>query len=614
MVDKLCAAEQIFYASIFFVIVGIKPGAGMSIQLESVSIENYRSIKKCTLLLSAYTPIVGYNNSGKSNVISAIQWLLRRSLLVTKEFNDPLQPVEVIGNVTGVSATIVASMPETQQKQIRPYISADALTIKRRQENPNAKSSEVVLWVWNPTASSWERNPTGIDNALSAILPDPIRIGAMEDAADDASKSRSTTTIGKLLGEFIAPVKAAHQTELAAFLLEISRRVSADGDRRFAELLKIDDEISHKIDELFPGIGAKLHFPVPAFEDLIKAGTLRLQEGTGEHRDFTAYGHGTQRSVQMTLVRHLADVRRGAGPAGGTTLLLIDEPELYLHPFAVEHIRAALKSLGNNGYQVIFSTHSAQMVPPVDAQYALLIRKDVARGTNVRERLRTAIQTIVPNSMHAMEQLFTLGNSSKILFADRVILTEGKTELRLLPGIYESMNTRSLGQDRCALVAQSGANDTKKSMQILAAMDIPCRAVVDLDFVLKGAVRDGFLTDTDSDLATLKTELATLQADGKITLGKEGLPANGIVSASAACMLLAEQALAKPAIAALHLKLKAQNIWLWQLGDIEAHIGLTAKSEHEWAKFNLELTEHGFRKACKHAESVEDMFRWAVAA
>lgn len=584
----------------------------MSILLESVEISNFRSVSRCILPLSSYTPIVGYNNSGKSNSITAIQWLLRRSLVPKTDFHDATLPIEVVGTITGVTAAHVAAMPVAQQRQIAPYIATETLKIKRTQPPGAAKVGEITLSVWEPTASTWNANPTGIDNALSALLPEPIRIGAMEDAAEDAAKSKTTTTIGKLLAEFIAPVRAAHSAELSGFLQEVSRRVSADGDMRFAELVTIESQITVKINDLFPGIGAKLHFPVPELEDLVKGGTLRLQEGANPARDFGSYGHGTQRSVQMALVRHLAEVRRGAVPALGTTLLLIDEPELYLHPFAVEQVRAALKSLGRSGYQVVFSTHSAQLVPASEAQFALLMRKDDTQGTHARRRLRDAIQIVVPNSTHQMEQLFTLGNSSQVLFADRVLLTEGKTELRLLPAIYESLTGRSLGQERCALVAQSGVNDTRKSTEILAAMDVPCKAVVDLDYAVTGAVRDGYLLATDPDILALRTELALLAAAGRVSLAASGLPQGGVVTAAQAFVLLAQQVGAQAAIASLHIKLRAQNIWLWCLGDIEAHLGLAEKSEREWARFNTDLNSRGLHAVCRDPATVEQMLTWAL--
>ena len=137
--------------------------------------------------------------------------------------------------------------------------------------------------------------------------------------------------------------------------------MEADGSRRLSELDRIDESINEKIDDLFPGMSLKLHFDVPSFEDIFKAGTVKVIERDEEARDFTAYGHGAQRSIQMALIRHLADIKQDSD-CSTTTLLLIDEPELYLHPFAIEQVRESLHALSLHGYQIVFSTHSAQMI------------------------------------------------------------------------------------------------------------------------------------------------------------------------------------------------------------------------------------------------------------
>lgn len=586
----------------------------MAVNLTSVTIENFRSISSLEIPLSPYTPLIGYNNAGKSNAISAIQWLLRKSVLGQIDFRDVARPVEVSAVVSGLTAAMVSTLPARQQVAIKPYIVNDELKIRRTQPTPTARSGDISLSVWDNGATSWVANPVGIDNALSVILPEPIRIGAMEDAAEDATKAKASTTIGKLLAEFIAPVRATHEAELTRLLYEVNRRLSADGDTRLAELLTIENAITLRIDEMFPGIGARLHFPVPTMDDLIKSGTLRLHEAAGNAREFSSYGHGTQRSVQMALIRHLAEIRRGTDANSGTTLLLVDEPELYLHPFAVEQVRAALKVLSTNGYQVVFSTHSAQLVSAGDAQYAVLVRKDLSRGTIARRRLLDAIQIVVPDSVHQMEQLFTLSNSSYLLFADRVILAEGKTEQRLLPCLYQAVRTKSLGQERTALVAQSGVNDTKNSMMILQAMDVPCKAIVDLDYALTGAISHGFVASTNTAVVELMRILQRLERAGTITLNPTtGLPKRGVVRASQAFVLLAAEADSVLPIETLHNVLLAQSIWLWKRGAVETHLGLTAKDERAWARFQSQVELQGLCTICPDHQAIEDMLTWAAA-
>lgn len=585
----------------------------MPVFIERIEINNFRSCRSTSLPLARFTPLIGYNNSGKSNIISAIQWLLRRSVLDIAAFNDPDLPIEVVGHISGLSANELATLPARQQQQIAQYIVDEKLRIKRTQPGPGVRAADIALSVWDYATESWTPNPTGIDNAIGAILPEPIRIGAMEDAEEDSSKAKSTTTIGKLLAEFIGPVRQAHEAELNQHLDEVDRRISASGDLRLAELGVIDNSINQKINDLFPGIGVKLHFPVPNVGELIKAGTIRVYEGPGEGRGFSSYGHGAQRSIQMALVRHLAEVRRTPGGNNGTTLLLIDEPELYLHPFAIEQIREALKTLSGNGYQVIISTHSAQMVTAEEAHNSLLVRKTDAQGTHARMRMHDAVRVVVPNAEHQIGHLFSLGNASQILFSDKVILAEGKTEQRLVPALVKAVIGRTLGQERTALISQDGGSNTKKSIDILRAMDIPSRAVVDLDYAMTSAITHGFLTGNEPAVTTIRAIFQRLSAAGQVTLNPTtGMPMRGgAVTPAAAFALMAAEPDATQPIEELHQLLLAQNIWLWKIGAIENHLGLAAKNELEWARFQVRLEAVGFQQACADPQGVADMVAWA---
>lgn len=44
--------------------------------LSRIHIKNYRSCRNIELALGNCTPVVGYNNSGKSSIVSAIAWLI----------------------------------------------------------------------------------------------------------------------------------------------------------------------------------------------------------------------------------------------------------------------------------------------------------------------------------------------------------------------------------------------------------------------------------------------------------------------------------------------------------------------------------------------------------
>ena len=575
--------------------------------ISELQINNFKSCIDTKLKMSPFSALVGYNNAGKSNSLTALQWLVKKSKLSESDFYDTNLPIEISGKIEGIDNDILNQMTGALKSSIEPYVIDEVLKIKRTQLSPAAVPKDINLSVLN-TENEWVPNPNGIDNAIKALLPEPIRIGAMENAAEDASKAKTTSTIGKLLATFLDPVKNAHEAELSNHLDEVTKRISAEGEDRFGELDTIDRRINEKVANLFPGMSLKLHFNTPSFDDLFKSGTIKVYESQDQGRDFASYGHGAQRAIQMALVQYLAEVKRVGNNQFTTTLLLIDEPELYLHPFAIEQVREALLVLADNGYQVVISTHSPQMITSKDAKSALLIRKSYERGTYARARLDDAIQEVVPFE-HQMEHLFTLTNSSQILFAENVVLTEGKTELRLLPFLFQTACSRTMGQDKYAIVPQGGVGNTHKSMKILEAMDLPVKSIVDLDYI-RDALVHGFLDEDDVDIVTIKNIFVMMEAGGLVSLGDNGFPCKGVVKPAKAFELLAEENDSASALNSLHEKLKLRNIWIWKRGAIEAHIGINSKTESAWAQLKNNIEENGLEVACTDDQSIRDLIDW----
>ncbi|HEL2965424.1 TPA: AAA family ATPase [Stenotrophomonas maltophilia] len=580
----------------------------MAVHISDLEVLNFRSCISTSLQLTSFTPLVGLNNCGKSNCLTALQWLVRKAKLGLEDFHDPGQPVQVTGTLVGITDADLDVLEGKHRKKIEPHIQDGILRIRRVQEVPGG---EVTLTVLDPATNQWDPNPAGIDNAITALFPDPIRIGAMENAEEDASKAKTTTTIGKLLASMLAAIQEQHEQTLTPHLAAILGMISAEGDDRFDELGRIDASINGKISDLFPGISIKLDFPVPAFNDLIKAGTVKVYEGGGQGRSFGSYGHGAQRAIQMAMVRHLADLKRGAAAAGGATLLLVDEPELFMHPFAVEQVREALRALSELGYQVVFSTHSAQMILAKDAKNALLMTKKHPHGTKARPRLLSVIEQLVENPTHQMHQIFSLTNSSQVLFADKVVLAEGKTELRLLPCLFQAIAGKTLGQSSLAIVPMSGVADTKKSIEVLAALGLPACAIVDLDYAFRHAQAHGFLADDDPDIAACREILARLAQNDAITLDASGLPKKDARGpASRAFEVLAGEADASAHIDSLVTKLRGQSIWLWSLGAIEPHVGLGQKTEHAWLTCQIDIETKGVDATCADAVGIRAMVDW----
>ncbi|MCR9262527.1 MAG: AAA family ATPase [Flavobacteriaceae bacterium] len=567
----------------------------MSHLLSEISVKNFKSIIHESFELSAFTPLVGYNNAGKSNLLDAIKWLLRKSSLSESAFFDKTQSVEMEGRISGVTNTILEQLPDNQRTSIEPFLFTDSLYIKRVQNQPSVPVGQIRLLVKDPenvgNTNEWRANPTGLDQAIQALFPEPIQIGAMENSEEDVSKNRNTTTIGKLLSEIIGPIQAGYSRQVQTALDGIKELLDADGTSRATELNDFDTAVNRKVESFFPGVNVKVHVPTPELKEVFSKGTIKVFENLNpDGRDVSALGHGAQRSIQMALVRHLADIKRESGDQTSNTILLIDEPELYLHPQATEILRDALKILSTQGYQVIFSTHSPFMITSKDVGNTILIRKNTTLGTYKRNSLKTAIATVAAAHPSQLAIVFSLSNSSNILFSERVILAEGKTENRLLPKIIQKVTGRTLGLLKTALVPMDGSGSTRKTMEVLTAMAIPTKAIVDLDYALKDGESHGFLTSGDLDIAAIKTHLASIAPTHSINLNN-GWPTNkdSSLTTSEAFALLASEAAIQVNISALKDKMMAVGVYVWTKGTIENHLGGISKNEMSWANFNARL-------------------------
>lgn len=587
----------------------------MSHRLSSISIENFKSIQEIKFELSDYTPLVGYNNAGKSNILEAIKWVLRKSSLKQPDFNNPENAVVMSATIEGIDDDILDNITNNHRQRIEPFLDNERLNIRRTQLVPNATAAQIRLEVLNPADGQWQLNPAGIDNAIKDLFPEPIHIGAMENSEEDVSKSKSGTTIGKLLAEIIGPVEQQYGDQLRNVLTGLKDVLDADGVNRAPELNQFDQDVNTKLDAFFPDINVKVHVPTPEIKEVFTKGTIKVYENQNVNgTDVSALGHGAQRSIQMALVRHLADLKIAANENTTTTLLLIDEPELYLHPQAIEILRSSLKVLSTQGYQVLFSTHSPFMVTQRDIAHTLLIRKNEAVGTHKRNSLKSAIPQIEQDAQHQLTLLFALSNSSNILFSERVILAEGKTENRLIPFLIEIISGRTLGLNKCALVSQGGSGNTRKSLEVLNVMDLPCKALVDLDYAFTQAIEDGYLQDNDPDIVACKDEMAQLAPANGINLNN-GWPTkrNSSMTSAEAFALLASQPNVHANISNLKTRLQAHNIWIWKKGTIESHLNLQSKTESEWANFVHQVESNSLAATLPndHAE-IQDCINWLL--
>lgn len=589
------------------------------LMVSQISIKNFKS---CQLLedvrLASFTPIVGYNNAGKSNILDAISWLFARYSLAEQDFFDPSQSVAVEAVIEGITDQSLSVLTDQHRARLEGRIRDGEIRIRREQATPGASVIGVKLTIWewgsdDNEGGQWLPNPTGIDNAVSALFPKPIVISAMEDAGKDVAKSETRTTIGRLISPLLQAIEHSHGENISRSLEELRSLLEAQGANRASELSDFDGSVNECLQQYFPGISIKAHIHTPGLQDLFRGGTIKVYDDLIEGglatdgKGVDSFGHGTQRALQMALLQYLSQLE--LGDTSRRVLLLIDEPELYMHPQAVAKIRSALKELSNDAFQVIFTTHSPIMISHEDARVSLCVFKDRAGGTNCRRRMEEALAGLHATARHQMELLFSFGNASEILFSDQVVLAEGKTEFAIIPDLVYLLKGGALSDFRIGFVPVHGSGNIRKCMQILDAMDIPTKAIVDLDYVFRQAVSSELLAEDDQDLARCRTICSSIAQDKGFQLGSHGFFEKSDKQIGFRELALNEEA--RSHLCTLINRLKDQDIWAWPRGTIEEYLGIDGKTENCRQVYRAKLSEEGL-EALSDQSGVDDCINWII--
>lgn len=551
--------------------------------LSKIHVKNFRSCKQVILPLGDFTPLVGQNNAGKSTILDAIRLVLAPKAFTKTDANDPTQPIIISACVSGITDELIALIPEARhQAAITPYCVNGDLWIRISALGTAKPATEV----WENAEiddqgvpTSWRSYPTGLPQAISALLPEALHIRAMDDVQEDLSKGKAGSTIRGLLDEIMTPILTAHQ-EVQEALTAVRNILAADGENRSPLLAEFDTSASNALSSFFPGLRLNLDVPSIDVKEFFKSGDLNVtDEISGETRRFDTLGSGAQRAIQMALIRLLADIRKTRAQDLARRLLLIDEPEIFLHPQGVRGLREALNVLSKSGFQVVFTTHSPLMVSRDNAPDTVIVRRTRENGSEVRVPMGAAVAQAMAEAQAQSRTLFELGNIAEIYFAEKVILCEGKTDQRLLPLIYEKLYGIRPELDRICFIALGSCTSIPKGFSVLSAMGIKCGVIADLDFAFTHA-RGPWLPKECEEMDAVKSVLQEISQNEGFQLGGNGMPQNSRNGSAADCWAAFARHRDGQALAnAVHESMKGFSTWVWPMGCIEDALNIQEKGE-----------------------------------
>lgn len=386
-------------------------------RLESIRVQNYRSIRDATLELDYLTVLVGANGAGKSSFVKALElfWSGRPTVAAEdyhdRNVNDPIKITLAFGDVTKAEQDaldgpyspdgrlVVERAFEWAGGACKPsptYVlrhQSDELDVVRK-----GGTAEIKKY-YKDNPGMFKKSLTGIGDIKQEFMrheadhhaelkrsPDPdsavnlkgaatgrprglveiMFVGAVRNASDEVQDSK-TSLITELTGAIADDLANSQRfTEFFDGANEEYGRIAEEVEK--TDLARVEKEISKNMGNLIDGGAVRLTWPDKTLEARPPRTAVAVSEG-GEPFAVERTGHGSQRALIMAMLQTLSAGPAGAAPGAGKSglgrpsrILVVEEPELYQHPVRQRYMARFLHDLssGPDGQrvQVIYTTHS----------------------------------------------------------------------------------------------------------------------------------------------------------------------------------------------------------------------------------------------------------------
>lgn len=454
--------------------------------LTHLTVRNYRSLEQVESPLGPLVAFVGPNGSGKTTLLHAIDlvlgdaWPTLRSFRIPQDFTDldatreleiklrfdpPYEHRDGLGRPHEVNGLRLTCRP---YKKSGRWGEAGDLHVDL--EPLNSRDEVPLVAVGKPT--------TGRKSEFS-----PMRVGTeLRDHARtlliDHRRSLSQhlpSSRGSILARLLEPARKGFTvTDQFKNAYEQAMDLIRTAQVREIEAI-VASTAKQMLGFLGRGIAGALEIGFGFADPANPFGSLRLQY---KERDLPLAGEELGLGVQSAIVVGIFEAFRQRGGDFGT--LLIEEPEMYLHPQAQRYFFRILTDLVDRGKcQVIYSTHSPVFADVNRFESLRLVRRAAGGRTTV-----SYVSESASAELGGARERLKLGRfdttRNEILFASEAVLLEGYADRLAVLTLAEKLGI-DLDAEGIAVVDCGGKSGIELFIGVCKALEIPFWVVHDED-------------------------------------------------------------------------------------------------------------------------------------
>ncbi len=407
--------------------------------ISEIQVQNYRSLQDVRLPMASLTALVGPNGAGKTSILRAMDLVLGRwwpslsSITVPEDFTDfdPSRELKIIVRFTPPLVHVDAMKKQQPiaglQVSCRPYQratrSAEAGDLHLEFTPINDKDQHPNVAVgWDD-----QRHPKfGPLLSVGSALRDQASVLFIDHRRSLTQHLPSTR--GSMLGRLMAPVRKEFEASTGEFGRPAftERYEAAMTALRTDKMKEVEATIADTAKSMLGFIGSRALSDVQigfGFADPANPfNSVRLEYREG---NLVVPGGQLGLGIQSAMVIGIFEASRRLREQVGT--VVIEEPEMYLHPQAQRYFYRLLTELTEDGEaQVIYSTHSPIFADATRYEGIRLVRRPVGQHSRVNFVFGVEDETFL-SSKRVAQKIATGFNAgrSELFFARKVLLVEG---------------------------------------------------------------------------------------------------------------------------------------------------------------------------------------------
>lgn len=335
-------------------------------QLKKVKIHNLRSIKETDFNLMKLSLLIGENNAGKTNIITALRIFYEDGIKYDDKIDFP--KFQTDDKESWIELEFITSSDE-QASLKKEYQSNDKILKVRkylRSEKPELVKqgqSNIYAYENNTLSTNLFYGAKNISQAKLGSLVFIPELSKTEDSVKMSGPSPLRDMINFVMKKVIKSSQTftSLQEAFNTFNIQFKEEASKDG----FSLTNLVDDINQNIKDW--GIEFEIQINAIAPEDIVKnlvSHQLKDCALNNQPVSLTCYGQGLQRHLIYTLIRLSAkyvdkNTEKKKEWSPDYTLILFEEPEAFLHPTQQEILNLSLNELASGStQQILITTHS----------------------------------------------------------------------------------------------------------------------------------------------------------------------------------------------------------------------------------------------------------------